>query len=66
MKWYSIKRWSAPVDVYCIIKGFYIFKNETVGMSVVLDSEAVQPFSFDKRMKCLLDTGISYGYPVCE
>ncbi len=53
------------VDVYCIIKGFYIFKNETVGMSVVLDSEAVQPFSFDKRMKCL-DTGISYGYPVCE
>lgn len=45
------------VDSYGIVKSFDIFKHQTIGMIVIGNSEAVQPFSLDQRVE-RFDTGI--------
>ena len=34
-----------------IVKGFDIFKHQTVRLIIINNTESVDPFSFDKRMK---------------
>lgn len=39
------------VDSNSIVKSFDIFKHQTIGMIVIGNSEAVQPFSLDQRVE---------------
>lgn len=41
------------VNTDCIVKSFNIFKNEAVGMSVILYLETIQPFSFNEGVESL-------------
>ena len=54
-----IRRHVVTVTVYPdgIVKSFNIFKHESVGMFEIQDLEAVQPLTFDDRVKGL-NTGI--------
>lgn len=42
---------AVTMNSYCVVKGIDIFKHQLMRMSEILDFEAVEPLSFDKRMK---------------
>jgi hypothetical protein len=45
-----------------VIEGFNVLENQSVRMIVTLDTEPVQPFPLDERMK-RFNTGIVIGIP---
>ena len=42
------------VNSFRVVKSFQIFENQTVCLLVIVDFKAIEPFTFDNRMKGLL------------